>query len=170
MRGSFGPLTFRIMSGPTAASLKQSIKLPEHPRIESKGVLQWTGYELDTVKMSWRFDYIHGSPAAQLATLQEILVSHLPYPLITVSPVKGTIYGLPYSGSDRFENEYVLKSIDTAVKMTDHSGRLTVIDVNVSLIECIQDAGVAGLAMGGGGSFFGGLGGAIGGLIGGLFG
>lgn len=171
MRGFFGPLAFEIMTGPKTASIKQVSKLPEHPRIEDKGVLQWTGYELDVVKMTWRFDYLHCNPVEMLEMLRYILMSHEPYPLVTVTPYKGTIYGLPYGGTDYFANEYVLKDMSPNVLMTDHSGRLTVVEVQVTLIECIQDAAIPGLGFGGIlGGFVGDIGGFVGGLVGGAIG
>jgi len=165
MRGFFGSLEFENAYSPVGATMAQANLLPIHRRVEEKGVLQWTGYELDIVKIKFRWDYYHTDPAGKIAEAQEILLSHEPYPLVTVTEIKGTVYGLPYSGTDVFEREYVMRSLDTDLILTDHSGRIRLAEMTAELIECVQDAGVAGIGFGGGG-----FAGAIGGFISGLFG
>jgi hypothetical protein len=166
MRGFFGPLEFENAYSPVGADLGQSIKLPEHPRVEDKPVLQWTGYDLDVVKIKFRWDYYHTDPAGKIAEAQEILLSHEPYPLVTVTEIKGTVYGLPYSGTDVFAREYVMQKLDTDLVLTDHSGRIRLAAMSATLIECVQDGPAGGIGFGGGGGFVG----AIGGFISGLFG
>ncbi|MFH7241801.1 MAG: phage tail protein [Spirulina sp.] len=165
MRGFFGPLEFENAYSPTGATLKLANKLAEHPRLETKGVLQWTGYDLNLVDLKFRWDYWHTNPAAQVETAMAMLMAHDAYPLVTVTEVKGTVYGMPYGGSDIFENEYVMAKFDIDVKHTDHSGRLTCVEATAHLIEVVQDGGIGGIGAGGGGFL-----GAIGGFISGLFG
>lgn len=164
MRGFYGPLEFQNAHSPVGATLKTANKLPEHPRVETKGVLQWTGYELNLVELKFRWDYLHTDPAANCATAMEILATHEPYPLVTVTEVKGTIYGLPYSGTDVFENEYVMQSFNIDVQNCDHSGRITCVEASANLIEVVQD-GIGGIGFGGGGFL-----GILGGIFSGLFG
>jgi hypothetical protein len=168
MRGYYGSLEFENAYSPTGATLRVANKLAEHPRVETKGVLQWTGYELDVVKLEFRWDYLHTDPAGQCAIAMELLATHEAYPLVTVTPVKGTIYGLPYGGGDVFEKEYVMRTFDITTKHTDHSGRLTCVEATADLLEVVQDGGVGGIGFGGGG-FLGGIGGIFGGIFGGLF-
>jgi len=165
MRGFFGPLEFENAFSPVGGTLVTANKLPEHPRVETKGVLQWTGYELNLVDLKFRWDYMHTDPAGQVATAMEILATHEPYPLVTVTEIKGTIYGMPYGGGDVFENEYVMSEFSIDVQHTDHSGRLTCVEATAHLIEVVQDGGIGGIGFGGGGFI-----GAIGGFISGLFG
>lgn len=165
MRGSFGPLEFQNAYSPTGGSLAIANKLAEHPRVETKGVLQWTGYELNIVEIEFRWDYWNTDPAGQCATAIEILNTHEAYPLVTVTEVKGTIYGIPYGGADIFENEYVMETFDVTAQHCDHSGRLTCVEAKAKLIEVVQDGGIGGIGFGGGG-FLGGLGGFISGLFG----
>jgi hypothetical protein len=166
MRGYFANLDFENAYSPTGANLQQSIKLPEHPRVEEKPVLQWTGYDLDVVKLKFRWDYYHTDPAGKIARAQEILASHEPYPLVTVTVVKGTVYGLPYGSNDVFAREYVMKDLSTDVVLCDHSGRIRVAEMSATLIECVQDAAAGGIGFGGGGGFLG----AVAGFVSGLFG
>ncbi len=165
MRGYFGPLDFENAYSPVGADMKQANLLPIHRRVETKGVLQWTGYELDIVKIKFRWDYYHCDPAGKIATAQEILMAHEAYPLVTVTEIKGTVYGLPYSGTDVFAREYVMRELTTDLVLTDHSGRIRLAEMTAELIECVQDGGVAGIGFGGGG-WLGGIGGIISGIFG----
>lgn len=170
MRGSFGDLSFGLVNSPIAFGVQQKTNYAEHPRAENKGVLQWTSHALDRVKLTMRFDYWHTNPAEQVAILQAMLLGHEPHLLITVSELGGTIYGMPYSGADVFQKEYVLESIDSTVKHTDKYGRLIYVDCACTLLECVQDmpAAVGGGGFGSviGGGNFGGLGGLLGGILG----
>ena len=172
MRGSFGPLTFEFAKTPSSFKAKQVTNYAEHPRLEGKGVLQWTGHSLDRITMTWRFhaelpsdrgDYT--DVEGEIAILQEILLLHEPHPLIMITDVGGRIYGRPYSAVGVFENLYVLESIDSSVRRFDANGIVWCCDCDVTLLENVED-GPAGEAGAGG---VGALGGILGGFFGGLF-
>lgn len=174
MRGSFGPFVFELAKTPSKFKIQQKTKYAEHPRLEGKGVWQWTGHELDVLDMTWRFHTELPSEAgdytdveANIAQLQEILLLHEPHPLIMIGGGGDRINGKPYSSLGVFENLYLLESIGTNINRFDKNGIIWAAELQVRLLENIDDGpGVAGEGGGGGlslggvlGGFFGGFGG-----------
>jgi phage protein U len=137
--GSYGDLDFELINSPTTMTVKEKSNYPEHPRLESKPVLQWTSFELRTIAFGMRFHFEHCDPEGQIDILQNMMEEHEAYPLVMPGGGGGTIGGYAYSGIGVFQGDYVLETIDSTVKKCDKFGRIVWADVQVGLKECLQD-------------------------------
>lgn len=176
MRGSFGPFVFELAKTPSKFKIQQKTKYAEHPRLEGKGVWQWTGHELDVLDMTWRFhaelpseDGDYTDPEKNIAQLQQILLLHEPHFLFMLGGGNGKINGRPYSGIGVFQNQYLLESVGSSVQRFDSGGRIWCAEVDVRLLEMIEDGPATGAGEGGGGLSLGGILGGFFGGFGGIF-
>lgn len=144
--GTFGDVVFNQMNTPVSVSADEGAKYAEHPRIENKAVLQWTGHNLRKIKLGMIFQFQHSDPEKQAQTLQRMMNEHKSYPLIIGGGGGGTIGGYRYSSRGIFQGNYVIESLAHGVKMTDKSGRIIRLEITASLLECIDDKGLRGKA------------------------
>lgn len=116
-----GDIEFQISNAPRSFRFSESNTYAEHPKIEGKPGLQYTGESLKEIKMAFRWHYTWSSPATELQRLQNARTDKTVMPLIM--------------GSGRFYGNYVIEGIDTAVIQSDEEGNLVQIDVDVELKE-----------------------------------
>ena len=128
--GALGDLTFSILTAPDALEVQDGVTYARQALLGEKPHLQWTGYELQEIKLPLRWHHlVHPDIEGQLKTLLQAMNDRQVLPLV-IGSQDGT--GL-YAGS------FVIPRISRQVTRLLPDGGIASVDVSVELLEWVGD-------------------------------
>ncbi|MBI3130529.1 MAG: phage tail protein [Acidobacteria bacterium] len=128
--GALGDLTFSILTAPDALEIQDGVTYARQTLICEKPHLQWTGYELQEIKLPLRWHHlVHPDIEGQLKALLQAMNERQVLPLV-IGGQDGT--GL-YAGS------FVIPRISRQVTRLLPDGRIAAVDLSVELLEWVGD-------------------------------
>ena len=121
--GLLGDLEFTLADAPGRFSHTRDVVLPEHATIENRPSLQFTGWELETLSLGFRWSVGWCDPDEQLQRLWDAQDKHQPMRLVL--------------GSGTWKRKWVIEEVSDSLVQTDPAGNTLSIEATVKL----KDAG-----------------------------
>lgn len=119
--GLLGDIEFQMADAPDAFDHKHSIDLPEHDLIEGRPAVQYTGENLQTLKLDFTFHSDWCDPDERVKQLWFIMLQHKPQRLVL--------------GKGTFKERWLISQISSKLTRTDHLGRTVTIACTIDLKE-----------------------------------
>jgi len=128
--GALGGLTFSILTAPEGLEIQDGVTYAKQALVSQKPHLQWTGYELQEIKLSLHWHHlVHPDIEGQLQTLLQAMNDRQVLPLV-IGNQDGT--GL-YAGS------FVIPKISRQVARHLPDGHIASVELTVELLEWVGD-------------------------------
>jgi phage protein U len=125
MFAQLGEIQFDFIVSPDRMGSSRHYVFAEHPTIEGKPKLQYTGDALDELSIRMRFHAGFCDPAAQLLALKDAADLHQALPLIM--------------GNGEYRGDYVIEGIDEEIEAAFDDGTVMEVGVSVRLKEWVRD-------------------------------
>jgi phage protein U len=128
--GALGDITFSILTAPDSLEVQDGVTYAKQSLLGLKPHLQWTGYELQEIKLPLRWHHlVHPDIEGQLKLLLQAMNERRVLPLV-IGSQDGT--GL-YAGS------FVIPRISRQITRLLPDGSIASVDLSVELLEWVGD-------------------------------
>ena len=122
--GAFGPVAFEVSTDYVrnfdGLTEEQRARYAQHDVVDQDSKLQWLGRDLTAINLPMRFHSSFSDPESERARLNEMLASHIAYPLV----IGGKNLG-----------EYVIEEIMGTWDHVSNTGKILHLTVEVRLKE-----------------------------------
>ena len=116
-----GDIEFTVAGGISGMEQSGSADWAEHPRIQGKPLLEWTGEGLDQCNLTIELHPVLGDPEERLRALRRAKSKHEPLAFVM--------------GSGEYLGAYVIRDISNAIRRSTAVGQINAATVQVSLAE-----------------------------------
>ena len=125
--GLLGDIEFTLALAPEGFSHERRVTLPEHEVIEDRPSVQWTGWKLETLRLTFNWHVGWCDPDEQLLKLWAAQDKHEPMRLVL--------------GSGTWKRKWLIESVSDSLTHTDPFGDTLAIEATVSLKESGRTVG-----------------------------
>lgn len=119
-----GELQFEMLAYFSGLEGRFASDYSEHPRIEGKPRLQWTGDKLDEWTIRLKFHIGYCDPEAELTKLNKTRAAHQVLPFVLAN--------------GDYKGEFVITDLQVTSEQTDAQGKLTSLEATLSLKEFVE--------------------------------
>lgn len=116
-----GDLEFILADSPESFSHNRRVRLPEHDVINRRPAVQFTGRELETLKLGFLWHVGWCDPDAQLKRLWQAQDAHEPMRLVL--------------GAGTWRKKWLIEQVSSTLRQTDPRGATLSIECQVNLKE-----------------------------------
>lgn len=125
MFAQLGEIQFDFIVSPDRMGASRHYVFAEHPTIDGKPKLQYTGDALEELSIRMRFHASFCDPAAALSSLKDAADLHQTLPFIM--------------GNGQYRGDYVIEDIDEEIESAFDDGTIISLGVSVKLREWVRD-------------------------------
>lgn len=125
-----GDIGFAMLTSPVSLAHRQTIDFAEHPVIEKKTLLQYTGEPAVDMELSFTFHADYCSPQAVWDRLTALADSHRAFDVLT--------------GAGRILGQFVLTELNRTTTWAADDGTLFAFDCDLRLKEFVQTDALSG--------------------------
>jgi phage protein U len=132
MFGTFGDITFDILTAPQSFSIKKETEFAEHARINNKPKLQKTGEKLDDLSIQLQFHKAFCTPESEVAKFENLRKS-------------ATINSF-LLGTGEFIGSFVISAINKTITDAFDNGALLCVTLDVTFKEAVSSSPLTDMA------------------------